>query len=80
MYVILDLLPHDDMRDILVELVEPSSSTQIDDATEFIHASIVESRQKYLKKDVRTVKPVYNDHLMGYFSAFWSSYRWSMAT
>ena len=22
-----------------------------------------------------TVKPVYNDHLMGYFSAFWSSSR-----
>ena len=27
-----------------------------------------------------TVKPVYNDHLMGYFSAFWSSTRWPMAT
>ena len=27
-----------------------------------------------------TVKPVYNDHLMGYFSAFWSSSRWSRAT
>ena len=26
-----------------------------------------------------TVKPVYNDHLMGYFSAFWSS-RWPRAT
>ena len=23
-----------------------------------------------------TVKPVYNDHRMGYFSAFWSSSRW----
>ena len=23
-----------------------------------------------------TVKPVYNDHLMGYLSAFWSSSRW----
>ena len=23
-----------------------------------------------------TVKPVYNDHLMGYFSGFWSSSRW----
>ena len=22
--------------------------------------------------DLYTVKPVYNDHLMGYFSAFWS--------
>ena len=27
-----------------------------------------------------TVKPVYNDHLMGYFSAFWSSSRWPKAT
>ena len=27
-----------------------------------------------------TVKPVYNDHLVGYFSAFWSSSRWPMAT
>ena len=27
-----------------------------------------------------TVKPVYNDHLMEYFSAFWSSSRWPMAT
>ena len=29
---------------------------------------------------VATVKPVYNDHLMGYFSAFWSSSRWQRAT
>ena len=27
-----------------------------------------------------TVKPVYNDHPMGYFSAFWISSRWSRAT
>ena len=27
-----------------------------------------------------TVKPVYNDHLMGYISAFWSSSRWPGAT
>ena len=27
-----------------------------------------------------TVKPVYNNHLMGYFSAFWSSSRWPRAT
>ena len=26
-----------------------------------------------------TVKPVFNDHLMGYFSAFWSSSRWPLA-
>ena len=29
---------------------------------------------------ITTVKPVYNDHLMGYFSAFWSSSRWPGAT
>ena len=29
---------------------------------------------------INTVKPVYNDHLMGYFSAFWSSARWPRAT
>ena len=27
-----------------------------------------------------TVKPVYNDHPMGYFSSFWSSSRWPRAT
>ena len=27
-----------------------------------------------------TVKPVYNDHLIGFFSAFWSSSRWPRAT
>ena len=27
-----------------------------------------------------TTKPVYNDHLMGYLSAFWSSSRWPRAT
>ena len=27
-----------------------------------------------------TVKPVYNAHLMGYFSAFWSSSKWPRAT
>ena len=30
--------------------------------------------------DHNTVKPVYNDHLMGYFSVFWSSSRWPRAT
>ena len=29
---------------------------------------------------IYTVKPVYNDHLMGYFSAFWCSSRWPRAT
>ena len=30
--------------------------------------------------DNTTVKPVYNDHLIGYFSVFWSSSRWPRAT
>ena len=34
----------------------------------------------YIAQNVSTVKPVYNDHLMGYFSAFWSSSRWPRAT
>ena len=29
---------------------------------------------------IATVKPVYNDHLTGYFPAFWSSSRWPRAT
>ena len=33
-----------------------------------------------ISSHVYTVKPVYNDHLMGYFSAFWSSSRWPRAT
>ena len=35
---------------------------------------------KWLVTLVYTVKPVYNDYLMGYFSAFWSSSRWPRAT
>ena len=31
-------------------------------------------------RETGTVKPVYNDHLMGHFSAFWSSSRWPRAT
>ena len=31
-------------------------------------------------KHTDTVKPLYNDHLMGYFSAFWGSSRWPRAT
>ena len=36
-------------------------------------------KNTYVAND-NTVKPVYNDHPMGYFSAFWSSSRWPMAT
>ena len=32
------------------------------------------------EETMNTVKPVYNDHLMGYFSVFWSSSRWPRAT
>ena len=41
-----------------------------------IHMSLV-SHKIYSRN---TVKPVYNDHLMGYISAFWSSSRWPRAT
>ena len=33
-----------------------------------------------LQRQAYTVKPVYNDHLMEYFSAFRSSSGWPMAT
>ena len=32
------------------------------------------------RPNIYTVKPVYNDHVMGYFSAFRSSSRWPRAT
>ena len=33
-----------------------------------------------MERKYYTVKPVYNDHLMEYFYAFWSSSRWPRAT
>ena len=44
--------------------------------THFKLAAIV-SRSRWVDA---TMKPVYNDHLMEYFSAFWSSSRWPRAT
>ena len=44
---------------------------------DFVNITDVHPRPK---ATVSTVKPVYNDHLMGYFSAVWSSSRWPMAT
>ena len=41
-------------------------------ASDQYHGDLVQTFGNY-----DTVKPVYNDHLMGYFSAFWSSSRWS---
>ena len=41
------------------------------------------NRSKMLQMKIAVVyysEPVYNDHLMGYFSAFWSSSRWPLAT
>ena len=37
-------------------------------------------QEAWYSEEVYTVKSVYNDHLMGYFSAFWSSSRWPRAT
>ena len=34
----------------------------------------------FFKVSADTVIPVYNDQLMGYFSAFWGSSRWPTAT
>ena len=44
------------------------------------NAAIKIRSENLLTWHVYTVKPVYNDHLMGYFSAFWSSSRWPRAT
>ena len=41
---------------------------------------IVMNPYDYDTREADAVKPVYNDHLMGYFSAFWSSARWPRAT
>ena len=38
------------------------------------------TRPQWVKVKCSTGKPVYNDHLVGYFSAFWSSFRWPRAT
>ena len=35
---------------------------------------------KYVHVIIHTVKPVFYDHLIGYFSAFWSLSRWPRAT
>ena len=43
-------------------------------------ATGINSRMRLFADDSITVKPVYNDHLMEYFSAFWSSFRWPLAT
>ena len=45
----------------------------------YIHNDPVDT-QYVLPLTSHTVKPVYNDHLMGYFSAFWSSLSWPRAT
>ena len=44
------------------------------------HSTDVTSSEWLIAAISSTVKPVYNDHLMGYFSAFWSSSRWPLAT
>ena len=66
--------------------VEIASSSLVDTCDVFIHTfqdfftgTGMPSSATELK-DIGTVKPVYNDHLMVYFSAFWSSSRWPRAT
>ena len=43
----------------------------------FEHRQVTE---KLIKHPYDTVKPVYKDHLMGYYSAFRSSSMWPLAT
>ena len=44
------------------------------------HMRTTRRRRKGMQSWRYTVKPVYNDHLLRYFSAFWSSSRWPRAT
>ena len=49
----------------------------------FHYWPLVQESNYYLRQcwfQYYTVKPVYNDHPIGYFSAFWSSSRWPLAT
>ena len=54
----------------------------IEDVVIFKIYNIIELRLTGQVKQwlLNAVKPVYNDNLMGHFSAFWSSCRWSRAT
>ena len=47
---------------------------------ESIKTTSMEDVSTRVLEKMNTVKPVYNDHPMGYESAFWSSSRWPLAT
>ena len=50
-------------------------------ATETIVTALANGASRsQLNSHGNTVKPVYNDHLMGHFAATWSSSRWPLAT
>ena len=73
-------------------MYKPESITSAHDnyaLIEYMHMEILQGLNigyclfryvRRLQKYVQLVKPVYNDHLMGYFSAFSSSSRWPRAT
>ena len=72
---------------ILYQAMLLRSSQSRQDSIAWINAATTTPQlYRFSAKDIQgfsminTMKPVYNDNLMGYFSAFWSSSRWSRAT
>ena len=60
---------------VIIKTMCPTTSHNSPEQT---HGSL--HRYATLSGLLHTVKPVYNDHLMGYLSAFWSSSRWPRPT
>ena len=66
-------------------MVQLTANQQLCDGFELSRQQAVTWSKNWHRSQTRTqwgntVKPVYNDHLMGYFSAVWSSFRWPRAT
>ena len=74
------ILPNiDSSNGWIIEATEASSHQML--ARPFKNGLIhILSMCDFDQRNVYTVKPVYNDHLVGYFFAFWSSSRWPRAT
>ena len=70
--------------DITLEHTWDASSLRYDDCCKcpgvYRRQAISSHHSEFPATAGYTVKPVYNDHLMGYFSAFWSTSRWPRAT
>ena len=69
-------------KDLALSLtpVLPRPDTVIKTMATFRPKELVASLRRAIRDHNSTVKPVYNDHLIGHFSAFWSSYRSPKAT